>query len=123
MICPKCDLKSISPGIHIPGGDYDDWLEKPHCTECGFESSSDKDPYRDFIPEEDEAPDPILTVWLNRTFAGTFPVSMTVARAAKVFFCKEEEIKLGPIVKWLSGESEFQFEERAVRVGKAALVN
>lgn len=39
----------ITSGIRLPDADYDDWLVKPHCTSCGVESASNKNPFKSFI--------------------------------------------------------------------------
>lgn len=48
-LCPKCG-GGIVDGCRMPDGDYDDWVYKPHCVVCGFESGSNKRPYEQFVP-------------------------------------------------------------------------
>lgn len=49
--CPDCGGR-ITLGYLEPDGDYDDWREKPHCLQCGFEPRSDKHPFDECVPLE-----------------------------------------------------------------------
>jgi hypothetical protein len=47
-LCPVCH-GLITTGIRYPGGDYDDWITMPHCSECDFGCCSEKHPFDECI--------------------------------------------------------------------------
>lgn len=47
--CPKCGQATVTSGVQYPGGDYDDWVQRPRCLACEFEADSAKNPFDSFL--------------------------------------------------------------------------
>jgi len=99
-------------GTQHPFGDYDDWLRKPHCKNCGKESSSNKSPLEEFVLVDAR---PLKAVFRKSTGSslGTWPPDATAEHVVKLYSTLTvDQIGFGPVVEPLENETERQHVAR-----------